>query len=93
MKSGIHLSIMRQLFIESGEINDRIVAGDICSARTGLPRARKLCDHYARIMQANNALDVKIEPYVAAGGWIGITYSFTAGVEPFCGSVVTRTLS
>jgi len=88
-----HLQIMRQLLIESGEINERIHAGDICSAKTGLPKARKLCDRYEKILRAEKCEEVRIEPYIAYGGWIGITYSYFTGDEPFVGSVVVRTLA
>jgi len=88
-----HLAIMRQLLIESGEINERIHAGDICSNKTGLPKARKLCDRYAKILRAEKCEDVGIDPYAAYGGWIGITYGYTYEGEPFIGSVVVRTLA
>lgn len=88
-----HLAIMRQLLIESGEINERIHAGDICSNKTGLPVARKLCDRYAKILRAEKCEDVGIDPYAAYGGWIGITYGYTYGGETFTGSVVVRTLA
>lgn len=89
----VHLSIMRQLLIESGEINERIHCGDICSAKTGLPRANKLCDRYAKILVAEKCERVKIEPYIAYGGWIGLTYSYDFDNEPFTGSCVVRTLA
>jgi hypothetical protein len=84
---------MRQLLIESGEINERIMCGDICSAKTGLPRARKLCEKYKKILVAEKCDDVKIEPFVAYGGWIGITYGYVAGDDPVVGSAVVRTLA
>lgn len=87
----IHLSIVRQLLVEAGEINGRIESGDICSAKTGLPVARKLCDRYSKILRAEKCDDVKIEPFVAYGGLIGITYGYVAGDEPVVGSVVVRT--
>jgi hypothetical protein len=89
----VHISIMRQLFIESGEINERIHCGDICSAKTGLIPARKLCDRYEKILRAEKCEQVKIEPYVAYGGWIGLTYSYDFDNEPFVGSLVVRTLA
>ena len=88
-----HLAIIRQLFIESGEINERIHQGDIISAKAGLPKARKLCDHYAKILRAEKCEDVGLEPYVAYGGWIGITFGYTYAKEPFAGSAVVRTLA
>jgi hypothetical protein len=89
----VHISIVRQLLIESGEINDRIMAGDICSAKTGLPRATKLCDHYSKILRAEKCENVSIQPFVAYGGWIGLSYSYDFKSEPFLGSIVVRTLS
>lgn len=86
----VHLSIMRQLLIESGEINARILSGDICSAKTGLPRARKLCDQYAKILRAEDCVSVKIEPFIAAGGLIGVSYDFVASGDPVTGSVTIR---
>lgn len=88
-----HIAIMRQLLIESGEINERIHAGDICSNKTGLPVARKLCDRYAKILRAEKCEDVGLDPYAAYGGWIGITYGYTYKGEPFVGSAVVRTLA
>jgi hypothetical protein len=87
-----HLHIVRQLLIESGEINERIHAGDICSAKTGLVPARKICDRYKKILIAEKCEDVKIEPFIAYGGWIGITYGYVAGDDPVGGSVVIRSL-
>ena len=84
---------MRQLLIESGEINERIHSGDVFSAKAGLPKARKLCEHYSKILRAEDCEEVRIEPYVAYGGWSGITYSYFSGDEPFVGSVVGRTLA
>jgi hypothetical protein len=89
----VHLSIMRQLLIESGEINERIHCGDICSAKTGLPRANKLCDRYKKILVAEKCEQVSIKPYIAYGGWIGLAYSYDFDNEPFVGSVVVRTLA
>ena len=88
-----HLSIIRQLLIESGEINERIHAGDICSNKTGLPVARKLCDRYAKILRAEKVEDLFLDPYAAYGGWIGITYGYIYEGEIFGGSVVVRTLA
>mgnify|MGYP000461594075 CR=1 FL=1 len=89
----IHLAVMRQLFIESGEINERIHSGDICSSKTGLPVARKLCDRYEKILRAEKCENVSIEPYIAYGGWIGLTYNYDFETEPFFGSLVVRTLA
>lgn len=86
----VHLSIMRQLLIESGEINKRIHAGDICSAKTGLIPARKLCEHYTKILVAEKCELVKIDPFIAYGGWIGITHGYTYEGETFEGSTIVN---
>lgn len=88
-----HIQIMRQLFIESGEINERIHAGDIVSAKAGLPKARQLCDRYAKILRAEKCEEVGIDPYVAYGGWIGLTYGYTYDGQTYTGSLVVRTLA
>ena len=88
-----HLHIVRQLLIETGEINERIHAGDICSAKTGLVPARKLCDHYSKILREEKCENVSIQPFVAYGGWIGLSYSYDFKSETFLGSIVVRTLS
>ena len=87
-----NLLTLRELLVESGAINERITCGDICSAKTALPRARKLCEKYIKLLIKEKADDVKIEPFIAYGGLIGITYGFvSSGGEPIVGSVVVRT--
>jgi len=88
-----HTQVVRQMFIRSGEINERIVAGDICSAKTGLPKARKLCEEYASTLGSCGCQEIFLDPFVAYGGWIGITYSYTFRGQSFSGSAVVRSLS
>jgi len=76
---------------EVSEVNERIEAGDICSNKTALPQCRKLCDLYAKEYDRAGCRDVRLEPYLAAGGWVGITYSYDApGDGQVLGSIVPR---
>lgn len=88
-----HTQVVRQMFIRSGEINERIVAGDICSAKTGLPLARKLCEAFTSTLGSCGCQEISIDPFVAYGGWIGITYSYNFRGQDFSGSAVVRSLS
>jgi hypothetical protein len=91
MSHSSHQFILRQLLIELHEVNERIMAGDICSNKTALPRCHKLCGQYAKQYAKDGCADIRLEPYLAAGGWVGITYSYAPpGCEPVSGSSVPR---
>lgn len=86
-----HQFILRQLLIELYETNERIMTGDICSNKTALPLCRKLCEQYAKQYAKDGCADIRLEPYLAAGGWVGITYSYNPpGESPVVGSQVPR---
>ena len=68
--------IMRGLFYDFYEINERILTGDICSNKTAMVRAKKLAEKAKKELIKADCTDVMIDPYMAAGGWVGITYSY-----------------
>ena len=91
MNALAHHFVFRHLMADVSEVNDRIEAGDICSNKTALPKCRKLCDLYADAYDRAGCREVRLEPYVAAGGWVGIMYSYDAPTDgPIAGSMVPR---
>ena len=74
-----HLDGMTALLSELYEINERILTLDIASAQAAIksPRMPKLIRHYHEALSEDGASDIYLEPYVAAGGWVGLTYSYT----------------
>ena len=91
MKAQAHHFVFRHLMADVSEVNERIEAGDICSNKTALPRCRKLCDLYADAYDRAGCREVRLEPYLAAGGWIGIMYSYDApGDGQVSGSMIPR---
>lgn len=57
-------------------LNYRVLTGDIISAKAGLPQAKTICKGYEKDLKAAGATDVNLSPYVAAGGWVGLMYSY-----------------
>ena len=88
-----HLDGMVALLSEVYEINERVMSGDICSSKTAIASAKmkKLLDHYHEALSEDGAESIRLEAYQAAGGWVGITYSYTMldGME-VAGSQVPR---
>jgi hypothetical protein len=88
-----HLDGMTALLSELYEINERIMCGDICSAKSAIAsgRMKKLLHHYHEALHEDGATKVSLQAYVAAGGWVGITYSYqlSDGFE-IAGSQVPR---
>jgi hypothetical protein len=88
-----HLDVMTALLSELYEINERIMCGDICSAKSAIAsgRMKKLLHHYHEALHEDGATKVSLQAYVAAGGWVGITYSYqlSDGFE-IAGSQVPR---
>jgi hypothetical protein len=83
--------IVRSLIAEIFEMNERVMCGDICSSKTAIPKATKLCALHARLLLKQGMTNVRMEPYEAAGGWVGLTYSYDQpGCDPVCASVVPR---
>jgi hypothetical protein len=93
MSSFRHLDGMVALLSEVYEINERIMTGDICSAKTAIQsdRMKKLLHHYHEALHEDGAVKVSLQAYAAAGGWVGITYSYqlSDGFE-IAGSQVPR---
>lgn len=87
-----HLAGFNALLSEVYYVNERIMTGDINSAKLALPRVRKLIAEYKTTMEEDGLSAVSIEPYAAAGGWVGLTYSYAFGDETFQGSHVPRRL-
>jgi hypothetical protein len=74
-----HLDGMTALLSELYEINERILTGDILSAKAAVKSGKmeRLLRHYHEALSEDGASAIYLEPYVAAGGWVGITYSYT----------------
>ena len=73
-----HLDGMTALLSELFQINERIMCGDIVSARAAIKsqRMEKLLRHYHEALSEDGASRISLEVFVAAGGWVGITYSY-----------------
>jgi hypothetical protein len=87
-----HLDGMTALLSELYEINERIMTGDICSAKSAIAsgRMKKLLHHYHEALHEDGAVKVSLQAYVAAGGWVGITYSYEFDGFEIAGSQVPR---
>lgn len=87
-----HLDGMLALLSEIYEINERVMTGDICSAKAAIAsgRMKKLLNHYHEALHEDGAEKVSLQAYVAAGGWVGITYSYTVDGFEVAGSQVPR---
>jgi hypothetical protein len=92
MSSFKHLDGMVALLSELYEINERIMCGDICSAKSAIAsgRMKKLLHHYHEALHEDGATKVSLQAYVAAGGWVGITYSYEVDGFEIAGSQVPR---
>lgn len=73
-----HIDGMTALLSELYEVNERILTGDIMSAKAAINsgRMKKLLNHYHEAMHEDGATAVSLQAYVAAGGWVGLTYSY-----------------
>ena len=67
---------LARLVYEFYGFNSRILAGDIISAKAALPLAAKVCRDYSRDLSKCGALGVEISPFVSAGGFVGVLYSY-----------------
>ena len=87
-----HLDGMVALLSEIYEINERIMTGDICSAKTAIAsgKMKKLLHHYHEALHEDGAIKVSLQAYAAAGGWVGITYSYELDGFEVAGSQVPR---
>ena len=87
-----HTDGMLALFSELYEINERILTGDICSPKTAIAsdRMKKLLNHYAEAISEDGASNIHLQAYVAAGGWVGLTYSYVLDGMTIEGSQTPR---
>ena len=87
-----HLDGMQALLSEIYFINERIMTGDICSSKAAIKsgRMKKLLDHYHEALSEDGATAISLDAYCAAGGWVGITYSYTIDGMEIAGSQVPR---
>jgi hypothetical protein len=87
-----HLDGMVALLSELYQINERIMCGDICSAKSAIAsgRMKKLLNHYHEALHEDGAVKVSLQAYAAAGGWVGITYSYEVDGFEVAGSQVPR---
>jgi hypothetical protein len=92
MSSFKHLDGLVALLSEVYEINERVMCGDLVSAKAAIASTRmhKLLNHYHEALHENGATNVSLQAYVAAGGWVGITYSYTFDGFEVAGSQVPR---
>ena len=87
-----HLDGMVALLSEVYEINERIMTGDICSAKTAIQsdRMKKLLHHYHEALHEDGAVKVSLQAYAAAGGWVGVQFSYELDGFEVAGSQVPR---
>jgi hypothetical protein len=87
-----HLEGMRNLLLEIYEVNERIMTGDICSAKSAIAstNVKKILSHYHEALHEDGAVKVSLQAYVAAGGWVGIQYSYELDGFEVAGSQVPR---
>jgi len=87
-----HLDGMVALLSEIYEINERVMTGDICSAKSAIAsgRMKKPPNHNHKPLPEDGAEKVSLQAYVAAGGWVGITYSYSVDGFEIAGSQVPR---
>ena len=87
-----HLDGLVALLSEIYEINERILTLDICSAKTAIAstRMKKLLNHYHEALHEDGASKVSLQAYIAAGGWVGIQYSYEVDGFEVAGSQVPR---
>jgi hypothetical protein len=87
-----HLEGMRNLILEIYEVNERIMTGDICSAKSAIAstNVKKIMSHYHEALHEDGATNVSLQAYAAAGGWVGIQYSYELDGFEVAGSQVPR---
>ena len=83
---------MRALLSEVYEVNERIMTGDICSAKSAIASTnmKKMLTHYHEALHEDGATKVSLQAYIAAGGWVGVTYSYELDGFEVSGSQVPR---
>ena len=92
MSSFKHCDAMRHLIEEIFEVNERVMCGDLVSAKAAIAstRMKKLLNHYHEALHEDGASKVSLQAYVAAGGWVGIQYSYEMDGFEVAGSQVPR---
>jgi hypothetical protein len=92
MSSFQHLEGMRNLLTEIYEVNERIMTGDIVSAKAAIAstNVKKILTHYHEALHEDGAVKVSLQAYAAAGGWVGIQYSYDLDGFEVAGSQVPR---
>lgn len=88
-----HLLPMRALIANLQDVNTAIDTGDLASPKAALKSkwVADLLDYARTDLREEGATAISLDLYVAAGGWVGLTYSyaFPDGFT-FQGSVVPR---
>jgi len=91
-----HVYAMRGLIANLQDVNNAIDTGDLASPKAALKSkwVADLLDYARTNLREDGASDISLNLYVAAGGWVGLTYSFAMpdGFN-FQGSVVPRRVS
>ena len=72
------VDLIRLLQYDFREINARIESGDYRDAKSVIQskRLKDMLDDYTVKMTGAGASDVTLEPYAAAGGWLGLRKSY-----------------
>ena len=83
---------MRHLIEEIFEVNERVMCGDIVSAKAAIASTnmKKILNHDHEALHEDGATKVSLQAYIAAGGWIGIQYSYEMDGFEVAGSQVPR---
>ena len=83
---------MRHLIEEIFEVNERVMCGDIVSAKAAIASTnmKKILNHYHEALHEDGATKVSLQAYIAAGGWVGVTYSYELDGFEVSGSQVPR---
>ena len=83
---------MRNLLAEVYEVNERIMTGDIISAKAAIASTnlKKILNHYHEALHEDGATKVSLQAYIAAGGWVGIQFSYEMDGFEVAGSQVPR---
>ena len=87
-----HLEGMRNLLAEVFEVNERIMTGGILGPKSAIASTnmKKMLAHYHEALHEDGATKVSLQAYVAAGGWVGIQYSYELDGFEIAGSQVPR---
>jgi len=84
---------MRALIANLQDVNTAIDTGDLASPKAALKSkwVADLLDYARTDLRREGATDIALDLFIAAGGWVGLTYSyaFPDGFT-FQGSVVPR---